>query len=145
MKEQLSEIYWPLRITYGLVPLLAGLDKYTNILTDWQHYVSPTAASMLPMSVQTFMHIVGIVEILVGLAVLLGFTRLGGLVVVAWLALISINLLLAGFFDVAVRDLVMAVGAYTLSMVAAERAEEYVPSFATGGVRPFAILLRITN
>jgi hypothetical protein len=90
------------------------------------------------MSVQTFMHIVGIVEILVGIAVLLGFTRLGGLVVVAWLALISINLLLAGYFDVAVRDLVMAVGAYTLSMVAAERAEEYVPSFATSDVRPFA-------
>jgi len=131
MKEKLSEVYWPLRLAYGLVPLLAGLDKYTNILADWQRYVSPMAASLLPMSEQTFMHIVGMVEIIVGLAVLLGFTRLGGLVVVAWLALISINLVLAGYFDIAVRDLVMAVGAYTLSMVAAERGEECVPSFAT--------------
>jgi uncharacterized membrane protein YphA (DoxX/SURF4 family) len=130
MKEKLSEIYWPLRLAYGLVPLLAGLDKYTNILADWQRYVSPMAASMLPMSVQTFMHLVGIVEIVVGVAVLSGFTRVGGLVVVAWLALISINLVLAGYFDIAVRDLVMAVGAYTLSMVAAERGEELVPSFA---------------
>ena len=68
---------------------------------------------------------------MVGLAVLLGLTRLGGLIVVAWLAAISLNLLLAGYFDIAVRDLVMAVGAYTLSMVAAERGEGFVPSFAT--------------
>ena len=79
MKEQLSEIYWPLRVTYGLVPLLAGLDKYVGILADWERYVSPAAAAMLPMSVPTFMHIVGIIEIVVGLAVLSGLTRLGGL------------------------------------------------------------------
>ena len=77
MKDKLSEIYWPLRVAYGLVPLLAGLDKYTNILADWQRYVSPAAASMLPISLAMFMHIVGIVEIVVGLDVLLGFTRLG--------------------------------------------------------------------
>jgi uncharacterized membrane protein YphA (DoxX/SURF4 family) len=138
MKEQLSEVYWPLRATYGVVPLLAGLDKYFDILADWQRYMSPIAASLIPMSVQTFMHIVGIVEIVVGLAVLLGFTRLGGLVVVGWLAAISFNLVLAGYFDIAVRDLVMAVGAYTLSMVAAERGEEFVPSFSTSGARPLA-------
>jgi uncharacterized membrane protein YphA (DoxX/SURF4 family) len=138
MKETLSEIYWPLRFTYGLVPLLAGLDKYMNILADWERYVSPTAAAMLPINVQTFMHIVGIIEIVVGLAVLLGLTRLGGLVVVVWLAGISLNLLLAGYFDIAVRDLVMAVGAYTLSMVAAQRGEAYVPSFATAEARRLA-------
>jgi hypothetical protein len=118
--------------------LLAGLDKYVNILADWEGYVSPTAAAMLPMSVQGFMHIVGIVEIVVGVAVLSGFTRLGGLVVVAWLSAISVNLLLAGYFDIAVRDLVMAVGAYTLSMVAAVRGEEYVPIFAATESRRLA-------
>ena len=133
MKQNLSEIYWPLRLAYGLVPLLAGLDKYMDILTDWRRYVSPLLGSMLPVSVGTFLHIIGIIEILVGLAVLFGFTRLGALVVVAWLSAISLNLLLAGFFDIAVRDLVMAVGAYTLSMVAAERGEEYVPNFAQSG------------
>ena len=130
MKEDLSEIYWPLRLTYGLVPLLAGLDKYTNILADWHRYVSPTLASFLPISVETFMHIVGIVEIIAGLIVLFGLARLGGFIVMEWLVGISLNLLLAGYFDVAVRDLVMAIGAYTLSMVAAARGEEYVAGFA---------------
>jgi uncharacterized membrane protein YphA (DoxX/SURF4 family) len=138
MKEKLSEIYWPLRLAYGLVPLLAGLDKYTNILADWQRYVSPIARSMLPMSVETFLHIIGIIEIVVGLAVLLGLARLGGLIVVVWLAAISLNLLLAGYFDIAVRDLVMAIGAYTLSMVAAERGEQFVPSFTTRSAQRLA-------
>jgi uncharacterized membrane protein YphA (DoxX/SURF4 family) len=138
MKQNLSEIYWPLRLAYGLVPLLAGVDKYMDILTDWSRYVSPLLGSMLPVSVGTFLHIIGIIEIVVGLAVLFGFTRLGALVVVAWLSAISLNLLLAGFFDIAVRDLVMAVGAYTLSMVAAERGEEYVPNFAQSGSQRLA-------
>ena len=130
MKPKLSEVYWPLRLAYGLVPLLAGLDKYTNILANWERYVSPLAASILPMSVESFMHIIGVVEIVVGLAVLLGWTRLGALVAMGWLVVISLNLLLAGYLDVAVRDLVMAIGAYTLCMVAAERGEELVPSVA---------------
>ena len=130
MNQRLSEVYWPLRLAYGLVPFLAGLDKFIGVLADWQRYVSPTLATILPVSVETFMHMVGTVEIVVGLAVLFGLTRLGGLVVLGWLAAISVDLVLAGFLDIAVRDLVMAVGAYTLSMVAAERGEEYVPSFA---------------
>lgn len=128
MKSKSADIYWPLRVAYGLVPLLAGLDKYTNILANWERYVSPVAASMLPMSVESFLRIVGLVEIAVGLVVLLGWTRLGSLVAMAWLVVISLNLLLAGYFDIAVRDLVMAVGAYTLSVVAAERGEELIPS-----------------
>ena len=67
MKPKLSEIYWPLRVAYGLVPLLAGLDKFAGLLADWGHYVSPAAASLLPVSVPTFLHIVGVVEVLVGL------------------------------------------------------------------------------
>jgi len=130
MKSKFAEIYWPLRLAYGLVPLLAGLDKYTNILANWERYVSPIAASMLPISVESFMHIVGLVEIVVGLAVLLGWTRLGAWVAMGWLVAISLNLLLAGYFDIAVRDLAMAVGAYTLSVVAAERGEELIPSVA---------------
>ena len=138
MKSKLSEIYWPLRLAYGLAPLLAGLDKYTNILADWQRYVSPMAASLLPVSVETFLHIIGIVEIIVGLAVLLGWTRLGAMIAMAWLVAISLNLLVSGFLDIAVRDLVMAVGAYTLSRVAAERGEELVPSLVRGGARHLA-------
>jgi uncharacterized membrane protein YphA (DoxX/SURF4 family) len=128
MKPKLSEIYWPLRLAYGLVPLLAGLDKYTNILADWQHYVSPLVASLLPVSTATFLHVIGIVEVIVGLSVLFGVTRLGALTAMVWLVTISLQLLLAGIIDVAVRDLVMAVGAYTLARVAAERGEELIPS-----------------
>ena len=80
------------------------------------------------------MHAIGIVEVVVGLSVLLGVTRLGALAAMAWLVLISIDLLLGGFVDVAIRDLVMAVGAYTLAMVAAERGEEWVPDFARAGI-----------
>jgi uncharacterized membrane protein YphA (DoxX/SURF4 family) len=79
MKTKLSEIYWPLHLAYGLVPLPAGLDKYTNILTDLERYVSPLAASLLPVPVGTFLHIIGVVEVIVGLAVLFGLTRLGAL------------------------------------------------------------------
>jgi hypothetical protein len=120
-------------VAYGLVPLLAGLDKYTNILTDWERYVSPFTASLLPVSVGTFLHVIGIVEVIVGLSILFGLARLGGLVAAAWLVGIALELVTAGFLDIAVRDLVMAVGAYTLSMVAAQRGEELVPSFLAIG------------
>jgi len=128
--QELSSVYWPLRLAYGLVPLLAGLDKFAGILTDWEKYVSPALAGVLPVSVPTFMHVVGIVEIAVGLAVLAGLARAGGYVVAGWLTGIALNLVLAGILDVAVRDLVMAVGAYTLSRVAAVRGEAFAPGLA---------------
>ena len=131
---KLNAIYWPLRLTYGLVPLLAGLDKYVGLLADWKSYLSPTAASLLPMAPSTFFHAVGVVEIAVGLAVLAGATRLGALAASGWLVVISLDLVLGGFFDVAVRDLAMAVGAYSLASVAALRGEAFVPHL--GSVAP---------
>ncbi len=132
MKAKLADVYWPLRLTYGLVPLLAGLDKYVGLLADWQHYVSPLAASLLPVGVTTFLHVVGLVEVAVGLSILLGVTQLGALTAMAWLVVISIDLSIGGFVDVAVRDLAMAVGAYTLARVAAARGEELVPTWLHG-------------
>ena len=138
MKSKLADIYWPLRLTYGLVPLLAGLDKYVGILADWQQYVSPLAASLLPVSVGTFLHVIGLVEVAVGLSILLGLTQLGAFTAMAWLAVISLDLLIGGFIDIAIRDLVMAVGAYTLARVAAERGEALVPNLARGEAEQFA-------
>lgn len=132
MKSKLADVYWPLRLTYGLVPLLAGLDKYAGLLADWQHYVSPLAASLLPIGVTPFLHVVGLVEVAVGLSILLGLTQLGALTAMTWLVVISIDLLIGGFVDVAVRDLAMAVGAYTLARIAAARGEELVPSRVHG-------------
>lgn len=116
-----ESIYRPLWLTYGLVPLLAGLDKFFNILADWPGYMSPLATSLLPVSAQTFMYAVGIIEIAVGLMVLTRWTRLGAWIAAAWLVLIALNLLALGIFDVAVRDLAMAVGAYTLARLTEAR------------------------
>lgn len=116
-----DSIYQPLRWAYGLVPLLAGLDKFFNLLADWEAYLSPAVTSLLPVSPSVFMGIVGVVEIAVGVMVLTKWTRLGAYLAMGWLVLIAINLLLAGVFDVAVRDLVMAIGAYTLARLAEAR------------------------
>jgi len=119
----LESLYKPLWLTYGLVPLLAGLDKFLNLLTDWPKYLSPMVANLLPVSAQTFMYAVGIIEILVGLMVLTRWTRLGAWIAAAWLVLIALNLVTLGLFDIAVRDLAMAVGAYTLAKLAELRQE----------------------
>jgi hypothetical protein len=104
-----------LRLAFGLTATLAGLDKFFNILADWGGYVSPLAAQMLPFSVGTFMAIVGVIEIAAGATVLFVSPRIGAYVVSAWLLLIAANLVLGGFFDIAVRDVVMAIGAFTLA------------------------------
>jgi uncharacterized membrane protein YphA (DoxX/SURF4 family) len=119
--------YWALRITFGAVPFLAGLDKFFNILTQWDNYVSPLVQNFLPMSATSFMYVIGVVEMAVGIAILTRWTRLGSYVAAAWLVGIAINLATAGFLDVAVRDLVMAVGAYTLARLSEIHAAEKLP------------------
>lgn len=104
-----------LTYTFGLVPIIAGLDKFSNLLTDWGQYVSSGMASMLPFEVPAFMKIVGIIEILAGILVFLR-PRIGAYVVMTWLVLIVLTLVFSGnYLDVAVRDLVMAVGAFSLA------------------------------
>jgi hypothetical protein len=128
MKDHsLDSVYLPLKITYGIVPLVAGLDKFFNLLTDWGSYLTPWLTDMLPFSAATFMMIVGVIEAVVGLAILTKFTRLGAYVAMVWLVLIAFNLLLAGVPDVAVRDLAMAVGAYSLGTVAGLKGLEWLP------------------
>jgi uncharacterized membrane protein YphA (DoxX/SURF4 family) len=105
-----------LRVAYGVVPFLAGLDKFFNLLADWPKYLSPAAAAVLPVSGQTFMHVAGVVEMVVGLAILTRWTAIGSYVAAVWLVAIAFNLVSSGrFLDVAVRDLVMATGAYALA------------------------------
>lgn len=101
-----------LRITYGLVPIVAGLDKFTNLLTNWSSYLDDRLRSLMDPSL--FMKLVGIVEIIAGILVLVR-PIVGGTIVALWLVAIAGQLILGGhYYDVAVRDLVMAVGAYTL-------------------------------
>jgi uncharacterized membrane protein YphA (DoxX/SURF4 family) len=122
MDSRLNSAFWSLRMAFGLTAFLAGLDKFFNLLTNWEKYASPVALRILPISATTLMHIAGVIEVIVGLVVLAGFTRLGGYVVAVWLTLIALNLLSTGqYFDVAVRDLVMAIGAFTLAKLSEVR------------------------
>lgn len=117
MKE-LTKIGTLLKLTYGIVPIVAGADKFTNLLTNWSEYLNPLLAGMLPFSSSVFMMIIGIIEITAGVLVLMK-PRIGGYVVSAWLTLIALSLLAGGkHLDVAVRDLVMAIGAYSLAKIA---------------------------
>jgi len=114
--SRLDQAWWVLRIGLGVGPFLAGLDKYFNFLTNWPAYISPLALRILPFSGQTFMHIVGVIEMIVGLAILTKWTRLGAYVASAWLLAIAINLVSTGmFFDVAVRDIEIALAAFVLA------------------------------
>src|SRR6185369_15436783 len=115
LRGQVDDARIALKVCFVAVPLIAGLDKFFNLLTDWSHYLSPTAVSVLPVAPQTAMYVVGVIEIVVGLFMLSRWTAEASLVVTAWLALIALNLVAAGFYDIAVRDVVMAVGAYTLA------------------------------
>jgi uncharacterized membrane protein YphA (DoxX/SURF4 family) len=99
--------------------LLAGLDKFLNLLVHWPKYVAPALASALPISPQHFMYVVGVIEIVAGLAVLLSpWTKVFAYVVAAWLAGIALSLIAGGFYDIAVRDLVMAATAVSLARLA---------------------------
>jgi|SRR5690606_1717844 len=103
-----------LKLTFGLVPIVAGADKFSNLLTNWEQYLHPSITGMLPFSAATFMMIVGIIEIIAGIIVLKK-PEIGAYIVAAWLTLIALSLLLGfHYFDVAVRDLVMAISALVL-------------------------------
>jgi hypothetical protein len=115
MDSRLTRPFRTLQLALGLTATLAGLDKFFNILADWGQYVSPQIAQLLPFSVATFMAIVGVVEIGVGVAILAAAPRLGAYVASAWLLLVAANLAVAGYFDVAVRDVVMSIAAFTLA------------------------------
>jgi len=114
-----------LRLTFGIVPIVAGLDKFTNLLTHWTDYLGANISSTLPVSAITFMKIVGIIEILAGIIVLVR-PLIGAYIVMVWLVCIALQLIIGGhFFDVAVRDLVMAIGALTLAKLTIISGSEY--------------------
>src|SRR5688572_4911927 len=125
MDSRLNVPWLALRLGIGLTATLAGLDKFFNLLTNWSAYISPLAVQMLPVSPATFMGIVGIVELAVGIAVLTAWTRLGAYVASAWLILVALNLILAGYLVVAVCVVVMAIGAFTLARLTEVREEAF--------------------
>lgn len=111
----LNQAYNLLKYTFGIMPMVAGLDKFTNIITDWSQYLHPGMVDMLPFSAGAFMMIVGAIEFVAGILVITK-TEIGGYVVAGWLALIAATLITGlNFVDVAIRDLVMAVAAFSMA------------------------------
>src|SRR5256885_5921344 len=96
MDSRLNNSYWVLRIGLGLAAFLAGLDKFFNILANWEAYLSPLVTRLLPVSDVVFMRIAGVIEMAAGVIVLSGITRLGGYIVMAWLIAIALPLLTTG-------------------------------------------------
>ncbi len=121
---RLNSAWWALRALFGFVPIAAGLDKFFNLLTNWEAYLNPLTTKVIPVSPTTFMHIAGVIEIIAGVIVLSRLTKLGAYIVTAWLVAIALNLLTMGrFLDVAVRDLGLAVAAFSLAQLTAVREE----------------------
>lgn len=122
--DRVNVSWWALKIALGLMPIIAGLDKYFNKLTDWGMYLSPYATKVVHLSTPAFMHVVGVVEIIAGVIVLSRWTKIGGYIVMLWLIAIAVNLVTTGmFYDLAVRDLEIAVGAFALAQLTDARKE----------------------
>ncbi len=107
-----------LRTAFVAAPIAFGLDKFFNVMVDWPIYLAPWVNDIAPGTGQEFMYVVGAIEIVAGLAVLL-VPRYGALLVAAWLGAIIVNLLTAsGFYDVALRDFGLLIGALALARLA---------------------------
>ncbi|MGH3674131.1 MAG: hypothetical protein ACRDU5_00025 [Mycobacterium sp.] len=118
VKDPIYQAFLLLRTIFAVAPILVGLDKFTNVLTDWPMYLAPWIDGIIPGDAATAMHIVGVIEIAAGILVAVA-PRVGAYVVAVWLAGIIVNLLtLPGFYDVAVRDLGLLVGALALARLA---------------------------
>ncbi len=129
--HQVHQAYQTLHIGFTVLPILAGLDKFFHVLTDWNQYLAPFIPQTLGISATTFMMIVGVIEIVAGLLVWFK-PHFGGYLVMAWLWAIIINLLLIpGYFDVALRDFGLSLGALSLARLA----EVEVPAHASERMR----------
>jgi hypothetical protein len=108
-----------LRIGFIVAPILFGLDKFFHVLVNWDRYLAPEFADLFHLQAHTLMYAVGVIEIVAGLVVAIR-PRFGGYLVAAWLAGIIINLLLiADYYDVALRDFGLMLAALTLARLAA--------------------------
>jgi uncharacterized membrane protein YphA (DoxX/SURF4 family) len=110
-----------LRFVMGGTALVAGADKFFNLLTDWEQYLAPIARRTLPMEPRNFMRLTGVIEMAVGGTILAGRSRVGGYVAAAWLLGIAANLIANGDYDIAARDVNMAAAAFALARLSDAR------------------------
>lgn len=121
LKRHALEAYELLHVAFVAAPLIAGLDKFFRLLTNWDKYLAPQVASALPISTRGFMVLVGVVEIIAAIIVLLR-PRIGAYVVAVWLVGIMANLIMhGGYLDVALRDFGLFLGALALARLALDQ------------------------
>lgn len=115
--NKLRELQTILKLVFGIVPIVAGIDKFFNLLTYWPNYMAGSLQEIMPIEISLFMKLVGVIEISAGILVL-SRPLLGAYVVMLWLIVLALQLIFGGHhFDVAVRDLVMAAAAYGLVLI----------------------------
>jgi uncharacterized membrane protein YphA (DoxX/SURF4 family) len=115
------QAYQALHVGFTIAPIIAGADKFVGFLTNWDKYLAPFVGNYVPA--HTFMLAVGVIEIVAGLLVAV-MPRVGAYVVCAWLVGIIVNLLMLGsYYDVALRDLGLAIGAFALGRLAQEHSK----------------------
>ena len=120
LSQPAYQAYRALQIGFVVAPILAGLDKFTHILTNWDQYLAPSINTLLGGHGHEFMLVAGVIEVIAGIGVAV-WPRIFGYVVSAWLLGIIVNLLLIpGFYDVALRDLGLAIGAFALARLATQ-------------------------
>jgi hypothetical protein len=130
MSRETHQAFVILRFGFTVAPIIAGLDKFLHLLTDWDKYLAPFVPNALGVSPHTFMMIVGIIEIVAGLVVAFA-PRFGGYLVAAWLAGIILNLVaVGGYLDVALRDFGLLLGAISLARLAEAEVRVGVPAHA---------------
>ena len=117
-RDPAYQAFWLLRIGFTVAPILFGLDKFFHVLVDWDRYLAPEITDLFNAEAHTLMYAVGVIEIVAGLVVAVR-PRFGGYLVAAWLAGIIVNLLLiADYYDIALRDFGLLLGALTLARLA---------------------------
>ena len=117
--EPAYQAFTLLRIGFTVAPILFGLDKFANVMVDWSMYLAPWVDDIVPGSADDFMYAVGVIEIVAGIAVALR-PRFGAYLVAAWLGGIIFNLLTySGYYDIALRDFGLMLGALTLARLSA--------------------------
>lgn len=130
VKEQITEAapslrpaaaaFMALRLAFVVIPIVAGIDKYFDVLTNWDGYVAPSIYGTLHLSAHSFMQIAGVIEVIAGIGVALA-PRFFGNVVCLWFCGIIINLLMLGnYYDIAARDFGLACGAFALAKLGAQ-------------------------
>jgi uncharacterized membrane protein YphA (DoxX/SURF4 family) len=116
-RDPAYQAFWLLRIGFTAAPILFGLDKFANLLVNWEAYLAPWIRHLSPLSATHTMNVVGVIEVIAGVLVALK-PRYAAYIVAAWLGGIIVDLLTySGYYDVALRDFGLLLGALTLGLL----------------------------